>query len=74
MRATRADGPLIRQLREESGTSLTRFAQEIRLSIGYLSKIEQGTSNPSPEVTARIARRLGVTIRNITQQADQAAA
>ena len=66
MRARQIDGPLIRNLREEAGVNVSRFAREIEISNSHLSRIERSLINPSPEVTAKIARRLGVTISEIT--------
>lgn len=59
-------------MREESGVSLGRFAFELEMTPGYLSRIELGLRNPSPEVTARIAVRLGVQVTDITSPAEQA--
>lgn len=48
----------IRSQREESGFSLTGFAQLIGISPGWLSRIERGQGNPGPDLLRRIALRL----------------
>ena len=65
-RAIRIDGPLIRHLRETGGKSQGKFAFRVEVSISYLSRIENGDRNPSPEITLRIAEALGVTVEKIT--------
>jgi transcriptional regulator with XRE-family HTH domain len=66
MRSRRIDGPLIRNMRELAGISITRFAREIDVSDSHLSRIERDLIGASPETTDRIARRLGATISEIT--------
>ncbi|MFD5419424.1 helix-turn-helix domain-containing protein [Streptomyces sp. NPDC127069] len=48
----------IRSRRMESGFSLTSFARLIDVSPGWLSRIERGHGNPSPDLLRRIALRL----------------
>jgi transcriptional regulator with XRE-family HTH domain len=40
----------VRRLRTERGLSLTRLAERVRYSKGYLSKIENGQVRPTPEM------------------------
>jgi transcriptional regulator with XRE-family HTH domain len=66
MRSRKINGPLIRDRRELLGINITRFAREIQTSDSHLSRIERDLIGASPELTAKIARRLGVTISEIT--------
>lgn len=53
-------GATVRQLREESGVSLRRFAGRIGMSPAYLSKIERDEFAPPAEDKVRaIAEQLG---------------
>lgn len=61
------NGAAIRQLREESGWNLRTFAIKARVSPGYLSKIETGTSrNVSPDALSRIAEALDAPMGALT--------
>ncbi|WP_412126334.1 helix-turn-helix domain-containing protein [Streptomyces subrutilus] len=59
------DGPKIRRQREEHGYGLRRFAEAAQIDHSYLSRIERGQRNPQPEVMARIATTLGVSISDL---------
>lgn len=59
-------GPAVRALREAVGIKHGVFAVECLISAGYLTNIEKGLKQPSPAVTAAIAKRLGVSIDAIT--------
>lgn len=61
-----AHGPAIRAIREALGIKHGVFAVDCDISPGYLTNIEKGAKQPSPSVTAAIAKRLGVTIDEIT--------
>lgn len=61
-----AHGPAIRAIREALGIKHGVFAVECDISPGYLTNIEKGVKQPSPTVVAAIAKRLGVTIDEIT--------
>lgn len=61
-----AHGPAIRAIREALGIKHGVFAVDCDISPGYLTNIEKGAKQPSPAVIARIAKRLGVTIDEIT--------
>lgn len=61
-----AHGPAIRAIREALGIRHGVFAVDCEISPGYLTNIEKGAKQPSPAVIARIAKRLGVTIDEIT--------
>ncbi|WP_157505437.1 cupin domain-containing protein [Geminicoccus roseus] len=53
-------GPRLRALRKGQGMSLAALSGRADLSIGMLSQIERGLSNPSLASLSRIARALGV--------------
>ena len=61
-----ANGATIRALREALGIQHARFAVDCLISPGYLTNIEKGRKQPSPEVVRRIADRLGVPLDVIT--------
>lgn len=60
------NGAAIRVIRNRSGWSLTRLAATIGVSHGYLSNIEAGRRQASPEVTRAIADALEVPLASIT--------
>ena len=62
----RANGSAIRALREALGIKHGDFARDVLVSTGYLSNIEKGARQPAPDVTRRIADRLGVGVDAIT--------
>lgn len=59
-------GPAVRALREALGIKHGVFAIDCGISPGYLTHIEKGAKQPSPAVIASIAKRLGVSIDQIT--------
>ncbi|MFF2454093.1 helix-turn-helix domain-containing protein [Isoptericola sp. NPDC058082] len=59
-------GPAVRALREALGIKHGVFAVEVGISPGYLTHVEKGAKQPSPAVVASIAKRLGVSIDQIT--------
>lgn len=61
-----AHGPAIRAIREALGIRHGVFAVDCDISPGYLTNIEKGNKQPSPTVIAAIAKRLGVSIDEIT--------
>ncbi|HEV2928632.1 MAG TPA: helix-turn-helix transcriptional regulator [Propionibacteriaceae bacterium] len=63
----RIDGPLVKELREESGTPAKAFAQALKISAPYLSGIEAGDRNLSrrPDLIKAIADELGVPLARI---------
>lgn len=62
----RVHGPAVRAIREALGIKHGLFAVECHISPGYLTNIEKGVKQPSDAVAAAIAKRLGVTIDEIT--------
>jgi DNA-binding XRE family transcriptional regulator len=75
-----ASGPLIRRKREESGLSLTEFANSIGISASNLSRIERDQVKPGPLMVRRIAegferereRRIRAVIAEITDAETEA--
>lgn len=67
--ATKANGPVIRRLRERQGLNCTQLAAAVDISRFYLSRIECGLRDGSPAVRLRIANALGVDLDDITYEA-----
>lgn len=61
-----AHGPAIKAIRNALGIKHGVLAVDCDISPGYLTNIEKGAKQPSPTVTAAIAKRLGVSIDEIT--------
>lgn len=53
---------LVGEVRNRSGMSLRRLAQQARISKSYLQRIEAGEAKPSLEMMVRIAQTLNVPI------------
>lgn len=66
-------GPAVRAIREALGIKHGRFALDVGITPGYLSNVEKGRKQPSDAVAAAIAKRLGVTIDEITYGHERAA-
>lgn len=66
MEQRRTNGPAVRVIRELMGIRHGQFARRIDINPGYLTKIEAGNRQPSPEVTVRIANALGVSLEVIS--------
>lgn len=62
MEQRRMNGPAVRVIRELMGIRHGQLAQRVEIDKGYLTKIEAGSRQPSPEVTVRIANALGVSL------------
>lgn len=56
----------VRALREAIGVQQSQFAIRCGVSQAYLNNIEAGRREPRPNVTAEIARQLGVSVDAIT--------
>jgi transcriptional regulator with XRE-family HTH domain len=67
------NGLEIRRLRQIEGWNSTPFAKQVRISVGYLSRLESGERNASPEVLGRIAHALKVTIVDLSPARESAA-
>lgn len=56
----------IKKFRERKNMTLKELAQEVGISVGYLSHLERGSrSNPSKEVMEKIATALDSSIPEI---------
>ena len=56
----------IREYRQELNMSMKELAEKSKISIGYLSHLENGSrANPSTEVMEKIAKSLNKTIVQI---------
>jgi transcriptional regulator with XRE-family HTH domain len=66
MDTRRVNGPTVKVIRELMGIRHGQLARTVELDPGYLTKIENGSRQPSVAVTVRIAQALGVRIDVIT--------
>lgn len=55
-------GPAVRAIREAIGISQQQLADDVGVSGSYLTNIEAGRKQPSPELARRIADRLTVDV------------
>lgn len=62
MRKRLAHGSAIRAIREALGIPVGVFAVRCEMSQGYMSNVELGAKQPSPEKMRRIATELGVSL------------
>lgn len=62
----RVNGEAIRAIRRGKGVTLAALATRLRVSEGYLSRIERGQRGASAERLAVIAAVLGVPVDAIT--------
>lgn len=58
-------GKAIRQLREERGMTQEALAQEAGITVGHMSMIERGHSNPTWSTIKGIASALEISIADI---------
>ena len=58
-------GKRVRALRAEAGLSQEKLAEKAGMHPTYLSDIERGQRNPTLEVISRLAKALGVRIREL---------
>jgi len=58
-------GKAIRQLREELGMTQEALAQEASITVGHMSMIERGHSNPTWSTIKGIASALEISIADI---------
>lgn len=61
-------GGAVREIRVALGIRHGQFAIDCDISPGYLTNIEAGRKQPSPQVAAALARRLGVPLDSISYQ------
>ena len=62
-------GKAIRQLREERGMTQESLAQEAGVTVGHMSMIERGHSNPTWATVKAIAGALDVPMVDLTKLA-----
>src|SRR5262245_33559193 len=63
--AHRRIGERIRTERKKQSLTLTQLAQRTRLSAGFLSQIELGKNSAAVETLYRIARALGIDVKDL---------
>jgi transcriptional regulator with XRE-family HTH domain len=61
MENPRSLGQFLKQQRTEAQLSLRELAEKVKVSAVFLSDIELGRRNPSPETLAELAKALKVT-------------
>ncbi|OII10501.1 hypothetical protein BIU97_10255 [Curtobacterium sp. MCBA15_009] len=66
MQTRRLNGTALRTIRELSGLRHGQFAKRAELDPGYLTKLENGSRQPSPAVLRRLADALGVSFEAIS--------
>ncbi|HEU4905082.1 MAG TPA: helix-turn-helix transcriptional regulator [Solirubrobacterales bacterium] len=64
-------GKAIRQLREERGMTQEALAHAAGVTVGHLSTIERGHSNPTWATIKAIAVPLGVSVAELAGAADR---
>lgn len=64
-------GKAIRQLREERGMTQEALAQEAGVTVGHMSMIERGHSNPTWATVKAIAVALNVSLAEVAQTAGE---
>jgi transcriptional regulator with XRE-family HTH domain len=62
-------GKAIRQLREERGMTQEALAQEAGVTVGHMSMIERGHSNPTWATAKAVAAAMNVSIVDLAKQA-----
>lgn len=60
------NGPAVTVIRELTGIRKGEFARRCEIDPGYLTKLENGSRQPSPAVMRRIALGLGVSLEVIS--------
>ena len=55
----------IKKIREDKGYSQIEFAEKVGIRHWHLCKIENGQSRPSVPLLEKIARELGIEMRDI---------
>lgn len=64
-------GKAIRQLREQRGMTQEALAQEAGVTVGHLSMIERGHSNPTWATVKAIAHALGASMTDLARDVDR---
>jgi transcriptional regulator with XRE-family HTH domain len=58
-------GEAVRTTRKEAGFSQEKLAEKAGLSTVFISRIERGVESPSVDNLAKIAKALGVRVRDL---------
>jgi transcriptional regulator with XRE-family HTH domain len=58
-------GRRLQEVRIERGLTQEELAHRAELDYSYLNQIENGKRNPSLEAVSRIAKALGVTVKDL---------
>ena len=61
----RAVGHVVRRYRDQAGLSQEKLAEKADLSAVFISQVERGVGNASLDTLHRIARALGVRLRDL---------
>jgi transcriptional regulator with XRE-family HTH domain len=64
-------GAAIRELREKRGTTQEDLAHDAGITVGTLSLVERGRSNPAWGTVKGIAKALGVTMDALAKRAER---
>lgn len=64
-------GDAIRQLREERGMTQEALAHEAGITVGHMSMIERGHSNPTWATVRSIASAIGLPLAALAKLAEQ---
>ncbi len=66
MQSRNLNGPTVAVIRELLGIRKGEFARRCEIDPGYLTKLENGSRQPSPAVLRRIALALGVSVEVVS--------
>ena len=58
-------GSRVRDLRKQAGLTQAQLADRVDVSHEFMSRLERGQKTPSLDTTDRIARSLGLSIRDL---------
>lgn len=61
-------GEAVRAKRKEAGISQEKLAEKADLSTVFISRIERGIESPSVDNVLKIARALGVKVRDLVAE------
>jgi XRE family transcriptional regulator, aerobic/anaerobic benzoate catabolism transcriptional regulator len=64
-------GKAIRQLREERGMTQEALAQEASVTVGHMSMIERGHSNPTWSTVKNVAKALTVSLADLAAETER---
>lgn len=65
-------GQAIRELRLQRDTTQEALAHSAGITVGHLSKIERGQSNPTWETVTAIATALGIAVPELARASEDA--